>query len=45
MTELEIMLSTLHQFLNEKREVALRERSTESSRYDIIGKLYFLLIG
>ena len=37
------MLSTLHQFLYEKRGVALRERSTESSRYDIIGKLYFLL--
>jgi hypothetical protein len=37
------MLSTLHQFLYEKRGVALRERSKESSRYDIIGKLYFLL--
>ena len=37
------MLSTLHQFLYEKKEVALRERSTEASRYDIIGKLYLLL--
>jgi len=37
------MLSTLHQFLNEKRGVALGGRSMESSRYDIIGKLYFLL--
>jgi len=37
------MLSTLHQFLNEKREVALRDRSKESTRYDIIGRLYFLL--
>ena len=37
------MLSTLHQFLNEKREAALRDRSKESTRYDIIGRLYFLL--
>ena len=37
------MLSTLHQFLNQKREAALRDRSQESSRYDIIGRLYFLL--
>jgi len=37
------MLSTLHQFLNEKREAALRDRSNESNRYDIIGRIYFLL--
>ena len=37
------MLSTLHQFLNEKREAALRDRSKESTRYDIIGRIYFLL--
>lgn len=37
------MLSTLHQFLSEKREAALRDRSKESTRYDIIGRLYFLL--
>jgi hypothetical protein len=37
------MLSTLHQFLNEKREAALRDRSKESTRYDIVGRIYFLL--
>ncbi len=37
------MLSTLNQFLNQKRETALRDRSKESTRYDIIGRLYFLL--
>jgi len=37
------MLSTLHQFLNEKREAALRDRSKESNRYDIVGRIYFLL--
>ncbi len=37
------MLATLNQFLNLKRETALRDRSKESTRYDIIGRLYFLL--
>jgi len=37
------MLSTLHQFLSEKREAALRDRSRESTRYDIVGRIYFLL--
>jgi len=37
------MLSTLNQFLSEKREASLRDRSKKSSRYDIIGRLYFLL--
>ena len=37
------MLSTLHQFLNQKKEAALRDRSKESTRYDIISRIYFLL--
>jgi hypothetical protein len=37
------MLSTLHQFLNQKKETALRDRSKESNRYDIIGRIYLLL--
>mgnify|MGYP001820373069 CR=1 FL=1 len=37
------MLATLNQFLSEKRETALGDRSKKSSRYDIIGRLYFLL--
>ncbi|MGB5751117.1 MAG: PilZ domain-containing protein [Desulfobacterales bacterium] len=37
------MLSTLNQFLSVKKEAALRDRSEKSSRYDIIGRLYFLL--
>lgn len=37
------MLSTLHQFLSQKKEAALRDRSKESTRYDIIGRIYFLL--
>ena len=37
------MLSTLHQFLNQKKEAVLRDRSDESTRYDIIGRIYFLL--
>ena len=37
------MLSTLHQFLSDKREAALRDRSKESTRYDIISRIYFLL--
>ena len=37
------MLSTLHQFLYQKKEAALRDRSKESNRYDIIGRIYFLL--
>lgn len=41
--ELKIMLSTLNQFLSVKKEAALRDRSEKSSRYDIIGRLYFLL--
>ena len=37
------MLSTLHQFLSEKREASLRDSRRESTRYDIIGRIYFLL--
>jgi hypothetical protein len=37
------MLSTLNQFLSVKREPALGDPSKKSSRYDIIGRLYFLL--
>ena len=37
------MLSTLHQFLSQKKEAALRDRGKASTRYDIIGRIYFLL--
>ena len=37
------MLSTLHQFLSEKREASLRGRNKESTRYEIISRIYFLL--
>ncbi len=37
------MLSTLHQFLNDKRQAALRDRRKESTCYDIISRIYFLL--
>jgi hypothetical protein len=37
------MLSTLHQFLNQKREAALADRSREATRYDIVARIYFLL--
>jgi len=37
------MLSTLHQFLNQKREAILADRSQESTRYDIVARIYFLL--
>ena len=37
------MLSSLHQFLYDKRQAALRDRRRESSRYDIISRIYFLL--
>ena len=37
------MLSTLHQFLSEKREASLRDRNKESTRYEIISRIYFLL--
>jgi len=37
------MLSTLHQFLSEKREASLRDRHKESTRYEIISRIYFLL--
>lgn len=37
------MLSTLNQFLSVKKEAALGDRNKKSSRYDIIGWLYFLL--
>jgi hypothetical protein len=37
------MLSTLHQFLSEKREASLRNRNKESTRYEIISRIYFLL--
>jgi hypothetical protein len=37
------MLSTLHQFLNQKREAALANRGRESTRYDIVARIYFLL--
>jgi hypothetical protein len=37
------MLSSLHQFLSEKREASLRNRSKESTRYEIISRIYFLL--
>ena len=41
--EMAIMLSTLHQFLSEKREASLRGRNKESTRYEIISRIYFLL--
>ena len=37
------MLSTLHQFLSEKRAASLRVRTKEATRYDIISRIYFLL--
>ena len=37
------MLSTLHQFLSEKREASLRNRNKESTRYEVISRIYFLL--
>ena len=37
------MLSTLHQFLSEKREASLRDRHKESTRYEIISRIYLLL--
>ena len=37
------MLSTLHQFLSQKKEAALRDRNRESTRYDMIGRIYYLL--
>ncbi len=37
------MLSSLHQFLSEKRAASLRDRSKESTRYEIISRIYFLL--
>ncbi len=37
------MLSTLHQFLNDKKQAALRDRRRESTRYDVIGRIYYLL--
>ena len=37
------MLSTLHQFLYDKKQASLRIRRKESTRYDIISRVYFLL--
>jgi hypothetical protein len=37
------MLSTLNQFLSEKKAAARLDRNKKSSRYDVIGRLYFLL--
>ena len=37
------MLSTLNQFLSEKKAAARLDRNKRSSRYDVIGRLYFLL--
>ena len=37
------MLSTLNQFLSEKREASLRGHNKESTRYEIISRIYFLL--
>jgi hypothetical protein len=37
------MLSTLHQFLNDKRQASVRDRRKASTRYDIISRIYFLL--
>ena len=37
------MLSTLHQFLNQKKEALLADRNQESTRYDIVARIYFLL--
>ena len=37
------MLSSLHQFLYDKKQASLRIRRKESTRYDIISRIYFLL--
>ena len=37
------MLSTLHQFLYDKKQASLRIRRKESTRYDIISRIYFML--